>query len=86
MRPMPTLWWLRPVSTQARVGEHSDVVWKLVYRRPRSARASNVGVAMSEPKQPSWAKPTSSSRTTTTFGAPAGGSGTGGQNGSASQW
>ena len=22
-------WWLRPVSTQARVGEHSAVVWKL---------------------------------------------------------
>ena len=29
MRPIPTAWWLRPVSTQARVGEQSAVVWKL---------------------------------------------------------
>jgi hypothetical protein len=28
IRPIPQLWWLRPVSTQARVGEHSAVVWK----------------------------------------------------------
>ena len=27
---MPTLWWLRPLSRQARVGEHNAVVWKLV--------------------------------------------------------
>ena len=27
---MPTAWWLRPVRRQARVGEHSAVVWKLV--------------------------------------------------------
>ena len=27
---MPTLWWLRPVSSAARVGEHSGVTWKLV--------------------------------------------------------
>ncbi|MEZ5739820.1 MAG: hypothetical protein R3E68_10425 [Burkholderiaceae bacterium] len=27
---MPTEWWLRPVSRQARVGEHSAVVWKFV--------------------------------------------------------
>ena len=25
--PMPTLWWLRPVSRALRVGEHSAVVW-----------------------------------------------------------
>ena len=24
--PMPTVWWLRPVSSAARVGEHSAVV------------------------------------------------------------
>jgi hypothetical protein len=30
MRPMPALWWLRPVSTHALVGEHSAVVWKFV--------------------------------------------------------
>ena len=27
--PIPTLWWFRPVSTHARVGEQSAVVWKL---------------------------------------------------------
>jgi hypothetical protein len=27
---MPTVWWLRPVSKHARVGEHSAVVWKLL--------------------------------------------------------
>ena len=35
------------------------------------------GVAMSEPKQPSCAKPRSSRTITTTFGAPAGGTGGG---------
>ena len=25
---MPTVWWLRPVSSAARVGEHSGVTWK----------------------------------------------------------
>ena len=29
MMPMPTLWALRPVRRQARVGEHIAVVWKL---------------------------------------------------------
>ena len=27
---IPTAWWLRPVSRQAREGEHSVVVWKLL--------------------------------------------------------
>jgi hypothetical protein len=49
MRAIPLAWWLRPVSRQARVGEHSAVVWKLENRRPPAARPSNVGVAMSEP-------------------------------------
>src|SRR5262249_57523957 len=73
MRPMPTRWWLRPVSTHARVGEHSAVVWKFVYCSPPAASRSNVGVAMSLPKQPNCAKPTSSSSTTSTFGDPSGG-------------
>ena len=30
---------MRPVSTQERVGEHSAVVWKLVYRRPSGGQA-----------------------------------------------
>jgi len=30
MVPVWTLWWLRPVSSAARVGEQSAVVWKAV--------------------------------------------------------
>jgi hypothetical protein len=30
MPPMATEWWLRPLSSAARVGEHSAVVWKRV--------------------------------------------------------
>ena len=43
---MPTLWWLRPVSSAARVGEHSGVTWKFVYRRPSAARRSMFGVSI----------------------------------------
>ena len=46
---MPTVWWLRPVSSDARVGEHSGVTWKFVYCRPFAARRSMFGVSMSEP-------------------------------------
>ncbi len=46
---MPTRWWLRPVSRQARVGEQTAVVWKLVKRTPPAANRSMLGVAMSEP-------------------------------------
>src|SRR5687768_10474913 len=42
-----------------------------------------VGVSMSDPNGPSWAKPVSSSSTTTTLGAPAG-LGTGGNHGTES--
>ncbi len=81
MRPIPLLWWLRPVSTHARVGEHSAVVWKLVNRSPSAARASSTGVSMSDPKHPSWANPTSSSTTTSTLGVPGVGRGTSGHHG-----
>ncbi len=47
--PMPTRWWLRPVSRQARVGEHTAVVWKFVKRTPRAASRSMLGVSRSEP-------------------------------------
>ena len=47
--PIPTRWWLRPVSSAARVGEQMAVVWKLVNRNPRSASRSNVGVSRSDP-------------------------------------
>ena len=47
--PIPTRWWLRPVSRQARVGEHTAVVWKLVNRTPRAASRSMLGVSMFDP-------------------------------------
>jgi hypothetical protein len=31
MTPIPTVWWLRPVSKAARVGAHRAVVWKRLY-------------------------------------------------------
>ena len=46
---MPLRWWFLPVSKQARVGEHSAVVWKLVSRTPSAARRSITGVSMSDP-------------------------------------
>ncbi len=46
---MPTAWWLRPVSSAARLGEQMAVTWKRLYRNPPAARASMLGVSMSEP-------------------------------------
>ena len=45
MPPIPTVWWLRPVSSAGRVGEHSAVVWKRVYFSPPAASRSAVGIA-----------------------------------------
>ena len=71
--PMPTEWWLRPVSIACRVGEQSAVVWKRLYFSPFAASRSAVGVLTGPPKALDAAKPTSSSRITSTLGAPAGG-------------
>src|SRR3954462_1667066 len=73
MTPIPTVWWLRPDSRAARVGAHSAVVWKRLYVRPFAASRSAVGVTHGPPNALEAAKPTSSSRTTSTLGAPAGG-------------
>ena len=70
---MPTLWWLRPVISAARVGEHSAVVWNRVYFSPRPATRSAVGISHGPPKALPAPKPTSSNNTSNTFGAPAGG-------------
>ena len=70
---MPTAWWLRPERSAARVGEHSAVVWKRLYFRPDAASRSAVGVAHGPPNALDAPNPTSSSRITNTFGAPAGG-------------
>src|SRR3954454_15444787 len=73
MTPIPTEWWLRPDSSAARVGAHSAVVWKRLYFKPLPARRSAGGVAHGPPNALDAAKPTSSSKTTSTLGAPAGG-------------
>src|SRR5262245_2097470 len=65
-------WWLRPVSRDARVGEHRAVVWKWLYLRPFFASASRVGVLQGPPKVLLAPKPTSSSRISRTLGAPLG--------------
>ena len=46
---MPTAWAERPVKSDARVGEHSGVAWKLVNCSPPAASASMLGVSMSDP-------------------------------------
>src|SRR4051794_35638265 len=73
MLPIPTEWWLRPVSRACRVGAHSAVVWKRLYLKPLAASRSAVGVWHGPPNALEAPKPTSSSRTIRTFGAPAGG-------------
>ena len=73
MPPIPTEWWLRPDSNAARVGEHNAVVWNRVYFNPPAARRSAVGVDTGPPNALDAPNPTSSSSTTNTFGAPAGG-------------
>src|SRR6201999_1217395 len=74
MLPIPTEWWLRPLSSAARVGAHRAVVWNRLERRPPAARRSAVGVRHGPPNVLAAPNPTSSSSTITTFGAPAGGS------------
>src|SRR6476661_8559047 len=48
--PIPTEWWLRPVSIAWRVGEQSAVVWKRLYFSPLAASRSATGVAQGPPK------------------------------------
>ncbi len=73
MLPIPTEWWLRPVSSAWRVGAHRAVVWNRLNFRPPAARRSAVGVWQGPPKALDAPNPTSSRRTTSTLGAPAGG-------------
>ena len=37
IEPVFTVWWFRPVLSALRVGEHSEVVWKLLKRKPAAA-------------------------------------------------
>src|SRR5262245_34429608 len=57
----------------ARVGEHSAVEWKFVYRSPALAMRSSAGVGIIPPKVLGAAKPTSSVIISSTLGAFLGG-------------
>ena len=56
----------------ARVGLHRAVVWKRLYRSPSAASFSIVGDGTPPPNVLNCPKPVSSSRISTTFGAPFG--------------
>ena len=49
MVAMPLLVALRPVSSDARVGEHNAVVWKFANFTPRSAMRRMFGVSTGPP-------------------------------------
>src|SRR6476619_195524 len=57
----------------ARVGEQSDVEWKLVWRRPAAAIRSSAGVGITPPNVPGAPKPSSSVIMSNTLGTPFGG-------------
>src|SRR5262245_31511284 len=65
-------WWLRPVSSAIRVGEHRAVVWNRLNFSPLAASFSHVGIRTGPPNALDWPKPMSSIRTMTTLGAPFG--------------
>ena len=73
MAPIPTAWWLRPVSSACRVGAHRAVVWNRVNFRPVAASRSAFGVGQGPPNVLDAPKPMSSSKMTSTLGAPSGG-------------
>src|SRR6201992_2226751 len=72
MVAMPTVVALRPVSNDARVGEHSAVVWNCDSRTPRSAMRLMVGISTRPPKQSHVAMPVSSHTRYKMFGASSG--------------
>ncbi len=72
--PVATVWWLRPVSSAARDGEHNAVVWNWLYSSPSAASRSAVGILTRPPFTLGQPNPTSSSRISRMFGAPSGAS------------
>src|SRR5262245_37905694 len=72
MLAMPQVWWLRPVSSAARVGEHSAVVLNWLYLSPLLATRSKLGVGIGPPNVLVETKPVSSDLINRTLGAPLG--------------
>ena len=72
--PMPTAWWLRPVSSAWRVGEHSAVVWnRLSFQAARGQPLSGRGVDRTAERRGGAEPDVVQQNTTSTLGAPAGG-------------
>src|ERR1700743_3381128 len=84
---MPTVVALRPVSSDARVGEHRAVVWNCDSRTPRSAIRVMAGISTRPPKQSHVAMPVSSHTRYRMLGASCGavGAANGPQSGSESR-
>ena len=61
MQAIPLVVWLRPVSSEERVGEQSAVVCQFVYVRPAAASLLMFGVSIRPPQGSIEEKPTSSS-------------------------
>ncbi len=70
MVAMPLVVALRPVSSDARVGEHRAVVWKFENVTPRSAMRAMFGHCTGPPKVSIVAKPRSSHASSSTLGDP----------------
>ncbi len=60
MAAQPLRWWLRPVRSVERVGEHSAVVCHCEYINPLSASLCNVGMLILPPNGDQAACPVSS--------------------------
>ena len=72
MQAIPTVVWLRPVSSAARVEEQIDVVWNCVYRNPPSHNRWIVGISIGPPNGSSAPMPMSSHTRKRTLGEPFG--------------
>src|SRR3954463_15713898 len=75
MQAMPFVAWLRPVSNDERVGEHSAVVCQFVYVSPDAASLLMLGVSISPPHGSMAENPVSSRTMYRTLGAPFGAAG-----------
>src|SRR5271157_6053377 len=84
--PKPTRWWLRLVSSAARVGEQRAVTWKRLYVRPSCWTRVRLGVLIGPPNVSGWPNPASSIRTISTLGASSGAFGPGTIDQSATDW
>src|SRR6266498_1563892 len=75
MHAMPLVVWLRPVSSDERVGEHSAVVCQFVYVRHVEDKLLMFVVSISPPHGSIAENPVSSSTMYRTLGAPCGATG-----------